>query len=139
MTKIFLDTNIILDLLGERVPFFDAVAKVATLADQKKIILVASPLSFVTIDYILKKFEPSVDVMNKLLKFNILCEVCTVDSTIIEKALNSTFTDFEDAVQYFAALQSDCSVILTRNAKDFRASTIPIMSVEEYLRFFLQN
>ena len=37
MSKIFLDTNVILDLLGERVPFFDSIAKVATLADQKKL------------------------------------------------------------------------------------------------------
>ena len=41
--------------------------------------------------------------------------------------------DFEDAVQYFTALQSNCSIIITRNGKDFKNATIPIMTAEEYL------
>lgn len=133
MSRIFLDTNVILDLLGERVPFFDSIAKVATLADQKKLTLIVSPLSFTTIDYILNKFESSESVLNKLRKFKIICELCVVNEETIDKALNSDFKDFEDAVQYFSALQSNSSIILTRNARDFKNSTIPIMTAEEYL------
>lgn len=133
MSRIFLDTNVILDLLGERVPFFDSIAKVATLADQKKLTLIVSPLSFTTIDYVLNKYETSESVLNKLRKFKIICEVCEVNEETIDKALNSNFKDFEDAVQYFTALQSNCSIIITRNGKDFKNSTIPIMAAEEYL------
>jgi predicted nucleic acid-binding protein len=133
MSRIFLDTNVILDLLGERVPFFDSIAKVATLADQKKLTLVVSPLSFTTTDYVLNKYESSESVLNKLRKFKIICEVCEVNEETIDKALNSSFKDFEDALQYFTALQSNCSVIITRNGKDFKHSTIPIMTAEEYL------
>ena len=133
MNRIFLDTNVILDLLGERVPFFDSIAKVATLADQKKLTLIVSPLSFTTIDYVLNKYETSESVLNKLRKFKIICEVCEVNEEIIDKALNSNFKDFEDAVQYFTALQSNCSIIITRNGKDFKNATIPIMTAEEYL------
>jgi predicted nucleic acid-binding protein len=133
MSRIFLDTNVILDLLGERVPFFDSIAKVATLADQKKLTIIVSPLSFTTIDYVLNKYESSESVLNKLRKFKIICEICDVNEETIEKALNSNFKDFEDAVQYFTALQSNCSIIITRNGKDFKNSTIPIMTAEEYL------
>ena len=133
MSRIFLDTNVILDLLGERVPFFDSIAKVATLADQKKLTLIVSPLSFTTIDYVLNNYETSESVLNKLRKFKIICEVCEVNEETIDKALNSSFKDFEDAVQYFSALQSNCSMIITRNGKDFKHSTIPIMTAEEYL------
>jgi predicted nucleic acid-binding protein len=133
MSRIFLDTNVILDLLGERIPFFDSIAKVATLADQKKLTLIVSPLSFTTIDYVLNKYETSESVLNKLRKFKIICELCEVNEEIIDKALNSSFKDFEDAVQYFSALQSNCSIIITRNGKDFKQSTIPIMTAEEYL------
>jgi predicted nucleic acid-binding protein len=133
MNRVFLDTNVILDLLGERVPYFDSIAKVATLADQKKIILVISPLSFTTINYVLNKYEVSELVLNKLRKFKIICEVCEVNGETIDKALNSSFNDFEDAVQYFSALQSNCSIILTRNGKDFKHATIPIMTAKEYL------
>lgn len=133
MSRIFLDTNVMLDLLGERVPFFDSIAKVVTLADQKKLAIIVSPLSFITIDYVLNKYESSESVLNKLRKFKIICEVCELNEEIIGKALNSNFKDFEDAVQYFTALQSNCSIIITRNGKDFKNSTIPIMTAEEYL------
>ncbi len=133
MTRLFLDTNVILDLLGERIPFFDSIAKIATLADQKKLTLVVSPLSFTTVDYALNKFETSESVLNKLRKFKIICEVCEVDEETIEKGLNSNFKDFEDAVQYFTALQANCSIIITRNGKDFKNATIPIMTADEYL------
>jgi|SRR6218665_1344597 len=137
MTRIFLDTNVILDLLAERIPFFDSIAKVATLADQKKLILVVSPLSFTTVEYVLNKFESSESVLTKLRKFKIICEVCEVNEETIEKGLNSSFKDFEDAVQYFTAIQSGCSIIITRNGKDFKSSTIPIMTAEEYLSSIL--
>lgn len=133
MSRIFLDSNVILDLLGERVPFFDSIAKVATLADQKKLTLIVSPLSFTTVDYVLNKYETSESVLNKLRKFKIICQLCEVNDEIIDKALNSNFKNFEDAVQYFTAQQSNCSVIITRNGKDFKNSTIPIMTAEEYL------
>lgn len=133
MSRLFLDTNVILDLLGERVPFFDSIAKIATLADQKKLTLVVSPLSFTTIDYVLNKFETSESVLNKLRKFKIICEVSDINEETIEKGLNSSFKDFEDAIQYFTALQSNCSIIITRNGKNFKNATIPIMTAEEYL------
>lgn len=133
MTRLFLDTNVILDLLAERIPFYDSIAKVASLADYKRLILVASPLSYTTVEYVLSKFETSESVLNKLRKFKIICEVCAVNEETIEKGLNSNFKDFEDAIQYFTAIQSNCTIIITRNGKDFKHSTIPIMTAEEYL------
>jgi predicted nucleic acid-binding protein len=133
MSRIFLDTNVILDLLAQRVPFFDSIARLATLADQKKLILVASPLSFTTVDYVLNKYESSESVLNKLRKFKIICEVCEVNEETVEKGLNSNFKDFEDSIQYYSAVQSNCSIIITRNGNDFKHSNIPIMTAEEYL------
>jgi predicted nucleic acid-binding protein len=133
MSRVFLDTNVILDLLAQRDPFYDSIAKVATLADQKKLILVASPLSFTTVFYVLNKFETSESVLSKLRKFKIICEVCEVNEETIEKGLNSNFKDFEDSLQYYSAVQSNCSVIITRNGKDFKNSSLPVMTAEEFL------
>lgn len=133
MIRVFLDTNVILDLLAERNPFYDSIAKLATLADEKKLIMIASPLSFTTIEYILAKYESSESVLNKLRKFKIICEACQINQEIIMKALHSNFKDFEDAVQYYTAVQSNCSIIITRNGNDFKKSTLPIMTAEEYL------
>jgi predicted nucleic acid-binding protein len=134
MSRLFLDTNVILDLLAHRDPHFDSIARLATLADQKKLALVSSPLSFTTVDFILNKYESEDSVRAKLRKFKIICEVGEVNEETIEKGLNSAFKDFEDAVQYYSALQTNCSVIITRNAKDFKHSSIPVMTAEEYLK-----
>lgn len=134
--RIFLDTNVILDLLGEREPFYLATAKLASLADNNLITLVASPISFTTVSYILSKFETSKVVREKLRKFKILCEICSLDEHIIEKGLNSSFKDFEDSLQYFSAVSANCDIIITRNAKDFKSSLLPVMNVEEYLKSY---
>lgn len=134
MSRLFLDTNVILDLLANREPHFVSIARLATLADQKKLVLVSSPLSFTTVDFILNKYESEDSVRAKLRKFKIICEVGEVNEEIIDKGLNSAFKDFEDAVQYYSALQANCSVIITRNAKDFKQSSIPVMTAEEYLK-----
>ena len=134
MTRLFLDTNVILDLLAERKPFYEFIAKLATIADQKKLILVTSPLSFTTVEYILKRNENAEIVIDKLRKFKIICEVCDVNEEIVEKGLNSNFKDFEDSIQYYSAVEANCSIFITRNGKDFKNSSLPILTTEEYLK-----
>ncbi len=132
--KLFIDTNVMLDLLGERLPFYDSIAKIATLADKGKVTIVVSALSYSTVSYFLTKFENSEIAKDKLRKFKIISEICKLDELIIEKGLNSKFSDFEDSLQYFSALKSDCSILITRNGKDFKESQIPVMTAEEYLQ-----
>ena len=132
-TRIFLDTNVMLDLLGDRVPYYNSIAKIATLADRGSISLVVSALSFATVYYLLSKYESPGAAKEKLRKFMIISEVSALDETTIEKGLNSGFSDFEDSLQYYSALKSDCTIILSRNQKDFSGSEIPVMSADEYL------
>lgn len=131
--RLFLDTNVILDLLGERDPYYDSIAKLASLADKGVLTVVASPLSFATLNYFLTKFETAQIAQEKLRKFKIISEICKLDEHIIEKGLNSSFKDFEDALQYFSAVDSDCQIIISRNAKDFKKSELPVMTADEYL------
>lgn len=132
-SRIFLDTNVMLDLLGERIPFYKPIAKIATLADKGLITIVVSALSYATVSYFLTKFENGEKAKEKLRKFRIISEVCSLDEIIIEKGLNSSMPDFEDSLQYFSALKADCNILITRNGKDFRVSQIPVMTAEEYL------
>lgn len=132
--KLFLDTNIILDFLGEREPFYIPSAQLATLSDHKKVKLIVSPISFATVNYFLSKSEGISNAKEKLRKFKILCEIATINESIAEKALHSDFEYFEDALQYYCALDSKCDIIIARNPKDFKLSLLPIMSAEEYLK-----
>ena len=123
-----------LDFLGERKPFYESIAKIATLAEKEKLTLVVSPISFATVNYFLSKFENSKIAIEKLRKFKIISEICSLDAQTIEKGLNSSFSDFEDALQYFSATESECDLILTRNGKDFKKSLLPVMTPDEFLK-----
>ncbi|MCR9153418.1 MAG: PIN domain-containing protein [Bacteroidetes bacterium] len=132
--RIFIDTNVMLDLLGERKPFYEPIAKIASLAEKEKISMVVSPLSFATVNYLLAKFENEKTAREKLRKFKVLCEICSLDEKTIEKGLNSSIKDFEDALQYFSASESECEIIISRNGKDFKKSLLPVMTADEYLK-----
>lgn len=132
--RVFIDTNVILDFLGERKPFYDPIAKIATLAEKEKLTMVVSPISFATVNYFLAKFENAEIAKEKLRKFKIISEVCSLDEQSIEKGLNTSIKDFEDALQYFSATESECEIIITRNGKNFKQSLLPTMTAEEFLK-----
>ncbi len=131
--RVFLDTNVMLDFLGEREPFYLSSAKLASLADKRKIEMVVSALSYATVGYFLTKFEGIEKTKNKLRKFKVISGICELNEVIIEKGLNSDFSDFEDSLQYFSAISADCNVLITRNGKDFKGVQIPIMTPDEFL------
>ena len=131
--KAFLDTNIMLDFLGERDQFYLSAAKIATLADKGKIEIVVSALSYATVSYFLAKFEGLEKTKDKLRKFKVISKICDLDEKIIEKGLNSDFSDYEDSLQYFSALRLDCDILVTRNVKDFKGAQIPVMTPDEFL------
>lgn len=133
MQKVFLDTNIVIDFLGEREAFYEPAAKIMTIADQKKIKIYVSPTSISTIFYLLSKFENAKIALEKIRKFKVLSSISVMDDDAVEKAMNSDFKDFEDALQYFSAIGSTCDLIITRNEKDFRNAMIPVMNAESYL------
>ena len=134
MQKIFLDTNIVIDFLGEREGFYEPAAKIMTLADHKKIKILTSPTSIYNTYYLLSKYENTKIALDKIRKFKVLCSTSMMDDEVVEKAINSDFKDFEDAMQYFSALASDCDLIVTRNEKDFKNAMIPVINGESYLQ-----
>lgn len=136
MMKVFLDTNILLDFLGERENFYEPAAKVLTLADKKEIKLFTSASSISTTYYLLSKYENMKSAIVKIRKFKLLCSISVCDDEVVEKALQSDFNDFEDALQYFSAIATGCDLIITRNEKDFKKALIPVMNAESFLQAY---
>lgn len=132
MTRLFLDTNIVVDLLDRREPFCHDAARLFTMAYNKQVILTVSPITFSTASFLLRKHGAE-SVRNLLANFRQLVRVATTDQRTVDDAIASQFKDFEDAMQYYTALKSKSEVIITRNGKDFTASRIPVMSATEYL------
>lgn len=132
--RLFLNRDVLLDFLAERYPFYESFAKIVSLADLGKVTIVASVLSYASADYFLSRAIGSESSKDSLREFRAISEISGVDESIIDKGLNSEFADFEDSLQYYCTLQSDCSIVITRNGKDFRKSTLPVLTPDEYLQ-----
>ena len=137
MKQILLDTNIALDLLARRIPFYNDAAALFTLADKKIIGLSVSALSLVNIHYLIAELKPEQETRKILRNLVILLEVLSLDNKILDLALNSDFNDFEDAIQYFTAIENDQDLIVTRNMSGFRKSKIPVMTAREFMESFM--
>ena len=137
--KIFLDANVILDLILTREPFYDDIAKIVTFAENKNYKLCISSVTFVNVNYIACKFVDKNNVIEILKRLRIILDVLNVSEIEIDKALHSNFNDFEDAVQHYCALKYKCTYIITRDLKDFKNSEIPVMSPKEFLISFVKN
>lgn len=134
--KVFIDTNIALDLLSMRDPFYASASRLFSLADGKKLIICLSTLSFVTIHYILSKQIGAEKAKNVLSRFKALVTLLPVDAGMIESALASDLKDFEDAVQYYCAVSTGIPVLITRDIKDYRKAKMSVMTADDFLKIF---
>jgi Predicted nucleic acid-binding protein, contains PIN domain len=132
MTTLFLDTNIVMDLLEKREPYCNDAVRLFTMAYNRQVSLVVSPMTYTTASYLLRK-HGSEGVRNLLSNFRRLSQVATTNERTVDDSLASQFTDFEDAMQYYTALKAKADIIITRNGKDFANSKIPVMTAAEFL------
>src|SRR5216684_638367 len=132
--KIFLDTDVALDHLADRQPFAEYAHRIFALAEIAELTVCLSSLSFSNLYYILRKLKGHADALALHGKLKLLVRVSAVTYVEIRSALSSTFKDFEDAMQYFAAKgEGSISAIVTRNTADYFASEIPVLSPDEFL------
>ena len=134
MIKLFVDSDIILDLLAQREPHYIHAARLFTLIDQKKIIAYTSPLIFANLHYLLKKQTSNLSALKSLRKLKTLINILPIDERVIEQSLNSEFNDIEDAIQYFTAVNNGIALIITRNKTDYKRSKIDVLTAEEFLK-----
>jgi predicted nucleic acid-binding protein len=132
--RVFADTDIVLDLLSKREPFYISSAYLFSEADNGKIKLCVSSLSFANLNYILSKQYSSDQSRKKLLKFKTLVSVLAVTDKVVDLALSSDFKDFEDGLQYFTAIENNIRTLLTRNLKGYKAAEITVMTAEQFLK-----
>jgi predicted nucleic acid-binding protein len=133
--KVFVDTDIVLDLLTKREPYYISAAMLFSLSAEKKIDLYISPVMTANLHYILRKSIGQVEAVNAIRKLRVLVNVVTIDEDIVDLVLSSKFKDIEDGFQYYCALSEKIGVLITRNTKDFIEKELVIMNAEEFLNF----
>ena len=138
MKKVFVDTNIVIDLLSKREPFYDESADLFSLADKKIIEVHLSALTMANTGYILLQQTNAKKTKEILRKLRLIVKVLALDNKIIGLALNDdSFADFEDGLQYYTAIENGQDLIITRNLKDFKTSKLPVMTARQFVKTIL--
>jgi predicted nucleic acid-binding protein len=134
MKKILLDTDVILDFLLDRKPFSDDTLQVLLKCENKELQAFVTPVIVANTYYLLRQKASHVYVIEQLKRLLTIISVLSMDQRQVLSALDYKFTDFEDALQYFSALQhTKIEAILTRNTKDFKLSVLPVFTPKEFL------
>ncbi|MFM7903157.1 MAG: type II toxin-antitoxin system VapC family toxin [Bacteroidota bacterium] len=131
---VFADTDVCLDLLTGKKPHNHFAELLFSMADRNEIKIGVSSLSFSHIDYILKAHFKLGDSRNIISRFKTLVSVLSVNDKIIELAIASDFEDFEDAIQYYTAIENSIHIFVTRNLKDFKKARIQVLTPDMLLK-----
>jgi len=132
--KVLVDTNVVLDVLLKRSPFYQDSFKIFQLVDQELIYGCLSASSITDIFYLLSKDRHnSEEVYQIMYDLTALFSVIPVSEKTISDALALHWKDFEDAVQYMTAIENDVTQIITRNKADYETCDIPCVSPSEFV------
>ena len=131
--RLFLDTNVLLDVLGRREPFFQAAARVWSLAERGELEAYVSAISFNNVYYIVRKAGGKEKADEALRILRDVFAIVAPDAKIINQAMDSEMTDFEDALQFYSAVRAKATHLLTRDADAFPTSHLQVLSPDEFI------
>jgi len=133
LKSVLCDINFFLDIFLKREQFYFPAAGVFKMIEEKKLKGYICALSFPTLYYLLSKElkrEKSIKILEKV---RIVFHVSAVDERVIDLSLTSNFRDFEDAVQYYSAVQARADCLITRNKGDYKVDNLPVLTPEEFM------
>jgi len=140
MRQIFIDTNVVIDFLADRRPFSEYAAILFQLAKEKKINIFISAVSFNNIYYILRKVTSHKKALILISEIEDYVGIQETNRMILRKATKSDFNDFEDAIQYFSAIELGAiDIITTRDLKGFKKSELPVLSPETTVKLLMKE
>lgn len=138
--KIFVDTNIMIDVISNRKPFVEDSSNIINLATEGGFELYASSLSFVNTLYISRKDVGKEEAFKKLKLLHKVLKASPMDQDELDAAIAMDNKDFEDNLQYCSAVAAGCEVIVTRNVKDFPADgEVKAMLPGDYLDSLVED
>jgi predicted nucleic acid-binding protein len=137
MKSVLIDTDVLLDFYLDRKPFSDDSLQLLLKCEQKQFRAYVTPVIVANTYYILRRHATHHYVIERLQVLLNTIHILAMDQKQVLAALESKFTDFEDALQYFSAVNSNkIDAIITRNIKDFKKSALPVFTPNEFLATF---
>ena len=139
MRNVFLDTNVVIDFLANRVPFAIDAARLFDLALDGEIRIYISAVSYNNIYYIVRQSLSKNATIKLLAQLADMTEIADVTGAVIRQSIKADFKDYEDAIQYHCALNiPNIDFIITRNGKDYKKSILPVLTPVEALAVILE-
>ena len=133
--KLFVDSDVVIDYFTDRAPHANSASELFELNEQGHINLYISAVSINNIYYIVRRFlghKKTIEVVELLTE---MTEIIGTTKKEILQALKNNFSDFEDSIQYSTALNiKDLDAIITRNTKDYKHSSIAVMTPLNFLK-----
>ena len=138
--KLLIDTNIVLDVLLKREPFYQDAVKVMNMAQYNDVREYISASAVTDIYYIAyRQIKDRTLVLELIKRLLMVVSVAAVSEREIRNALKAGWKDFEDAVQYSVAFLNEMDGLITRNPKDYEEADINIWSPEQVLREYVNS
>ena len=134
-SKVFVDSDVIIDFFTDREPFVNPASKIFELNELDVIQIYISAVSLNNIYYIVRKYIGHKDTIKIIEEIVEITEIIGTSKKEIVQALKNDFKDFEDSVQYSSALNiKGVEAIITRNTKDYTKAKLPVFTSESYLK-----
>jgi predicted nucleic acid-binding protein len=132
--KLLIDTNVLLDVVARREPFCEDSSKVWEYVESGRAEGYVSAISFSNVYYVVRRVAGRRKASRAIELLRQLFEVATVDADTLDRAVDSSLKDFEDAIQWACALQVGANRIITRNTRDYPATRPVAVSPAEFLK-----
>ena len=135
MKKIFLDANILVSVINREYPIFPYAARVVSLADNKKFKVYTSATCLAIAFYFAEKKRGATEAKKLMVLFaeKLLVTDCG-QAEVKAAATNKKVLDFEDGLEYYAAINAGCTYIVTEDVNDFHFADVSVMKAETFLR-----
>jgi predicted nucleic acid-binding protein len=133
MITVFFDTNVIIDVVTRREPFVAASSALLTHAEKGTLKGIVSAITFNNLYYIVRREAGEAKARQAVSFLRSICRIVPLDARIIGMAIDAKIADFEDAIQFFSAVEGRAGYIVTRNSQDFPQDLLPVLTPEALL------
>ena len=133
MTRLLIETDVVLDILLDRRPHVEGSAAIWAAVETGKAQGWIAAHSVTTVHYLVRREKSGPEARRIIESLLSVLEVALVDGAVVQNALRLPMVDFEDAVTAAAAHATGCDYIVTRNVKDYRRSPVPCLAPESAL------
>ena len=136
--RVFADANILVSVLNKEYPLYTNTARIVSLADNKKFTIFTSPVCLAIAFYFSEKKSGTELAKQKISFLASKLAITNIGKKEVEQSLaNKKIHDFEDGMQYYAALENKCTVIITEDTDDYYYSGIEVLKAEDFLKKYL--